>query len=278
MAATRSGTTGLADIVGTRELLQLVVQKLASQLLLFSIATIVLLLVALVILGPVGIFAAVLIMIVFGVGAAGYLFVEERRRLEEGSEETTAEVLANRLERIDHGPAREGQPRVQLTAERRHPPSAVSASPRDIGVEQRTDTSSRAFFAIGEEIDLCVQSSEDCYLTLLNIGTSGRLTVLFPNALHPDSRLEGGKPHLIPGTEYGFRLILKGPPGIERLKAIATLDPIPLSESDFSSEGTLFKQLEPVAAARDIAVVEKHTRELSSDRWAEASLTFEVRQ
>jgi hypothetical protein len=261
---------GVADVVGTRELLKLVAQKLGSQILLFSIAAIVFILIALAALGATGLIGALFVTFIFLVGSAGYLFVEERRRIEDGVPEAVASLTANRLDEIRHGPSTPGALSVQLDVERRN---ADAHRARDIAVESQ----SRALFAAGDEVDIRVEASHDCYLTLLNIGTSGKLTILFPNALHPDAFLHGERPHLIPGTEYGFRYVLKGPPGIERLKAIATLEPRPLVEADFSAEGTLFMQVESTAAARDIAIVKSRTDALPDDAWAEAHLEFEVR-
>jgi hypothetical protein len=60
------------------------------------------------------------------------------------------------------------------------------------------------------------------------------------------------------------------------LKAIATLEPVPLIETDFSPEGALFRTVEPAAAARDIAIVKERTDALPEEGWAEAHIEFEV--
>jgi hypothetical protein len=45
---------------------------------------------------------------------------------------------------------------------------------------------------------------------------------------------------------------LTGPPGIEKLKAVATLDQVPLLESQFAPDGSLFRVVSAFAAARDV--------------------------
>lgn len=267
-SATRSG---LADLVGTRDLLHLVAQKLASQILLFSIAAIVFILAAFFLFAGEGLVVALFITFIFLIGAAGYLFIEERRKVHEGRPEAVSTVLANRLDAIHHHDSAGSSLRVSVQAQKR---SVSGSGARDISVEPVND---HATFRIGDEVEISVQATEDCFLTLLNIGTSGRLTILFPNALHPDSRLEANRPHVIPGQEYGFRYVLKGPIGTERLKAIVTTEPVKLVEASFTADGGLFHQVEPTAAARDIAIVKETTDALPDAAWAEANFSFDVR-
>jgi hypothetical protein len=269
MAVTRAPRPNLAEVAGTRELLQLVVQKLASQILLFSVAAIVFILAAFFIFAEQGLIVAIFVTIIFVLGAAGYLFVEERKNVEEGQPEAVANLLAHRLDSIYHDTPADGALRVTVAAKRR-----PIAGPRDIGIEPHPG---RAAFHIGDDVEILVEASRDCYLTLLNVGTSGKLTILYPNSLHPDSFLPGGRPHVIPGSEYGFRYVLKGPIGTERLKAIATSEPVPFLESSFAPDGSLFKQIEATAAARDIAIVKERTEELAPDAWAEDSFEFDVK-
>lgn len=93
-----------------------------------------------------------------------------------------------------------------------------------------------ANYHVGDAIVVCFRATRDCYLTLLNLGTSGRLTIRFPNALYPDNFLYVPASSMksqvkTPGQDYGFEYRLQGPPGTERLKAIATLDRVQLLET-----------------------------------------------
>ena len=53
-------------------------------------------------------------------------------------------------------------------------------------------------YRIGETISFSIKSEQDCYLTVLNKGTTGKATVLFPNAFHPDNYIKKNTMILLP--------------------------------------------------------------------------------
>jgi hypothetical protein len=131
-------------------------------------------------------------------------------------------------------------------------------------------------YRIGDGIVVHFRANRDCYLTLLNIGTSGNLTILFPNGFHPDNRIRAERLYTIPGPEYGFEYRLSGPPGAERLKAIATLKPVEMIPADFDTSGALFKSAKGSAAARDIAIIETRAKAVPSNDIASAETQLRV--
>lgn len=80
---------------------------------------------------------------------------------------------------------------------------------------------------IGDEIVLRFTAERDCYVTLLNVGTSGKISVLFPNQFQPDAWVQAGQTYRTgePGA-MPFRIRAAGPPGRELVKAIATMEPL----------------------------------------------------
>lgn len=139
---------------------------------------------------------------------------------------------------------------------------------RDIRIRTRK-------YRIGEKIVVYFRSDRDCYLTLLNIGTSGKLTVLFPNYLVQNNFIKANTMYAIPGEEYPFDYELSGPPGIEKIKAIATTSKWNLLDLAFSKKA-FFHSVETGIAARDISVVAKRMEEVPVDSWAEAVCEFVV--
>jgi Domain of unknown function (DUF4384)/TIR domain len=133
-----------------------------------------------------------------------------------------------------------------------------------------------AAYRIGARIVVMFRANRDCYLTLVNLGTSGSLTILFPNAMHPANRIPADKLYQIPGPDDGFEYQLTGPPGIETLKAIVTLDDVPLLESQLAADGSLFRTVHATAAARDIAVIRKCVETLPASRMSEAEWQFQI--
>jgi hypothetical protein len=82
--------------------------------------------------------------------------------------------------------------------------------------------------AIGHTVCFRVGSDRDCYLTLIDIGTDGSTTVLFPNKAHPDAFVRAHEPISIPSAGMGFSIRIQGPCGREMVKAIATSRPVDL--------------------------------------------------
>lgn len=109
-------------------------------------------------------------------------------------------------------------------------------------------------YHIGDKINLFFRSEKDCYLNLWNFGTSGKLTVLFPNALFEDNFIKANKTYSIPGEDYPFDYILSGPAGIEKVKAIAATDKFNLIDLTHK-KGEIFTVSR--SASRDITVAAK---------------------
>jgi len=258
---------------GTKDILSAVVGKISSQILLFSIAIIVVIVSSYFILGSEALVPTIAILFVFILGAVGYLFFEQKQKIQDGEPETINTILGTKMKKIIHNDisTSDDNLKVDLWAERVSKDVNLS---RDINV---VPVKSGETFKIGDKINIKFRSSKDCYLTLLNIGTSGKLTILYPNALHKDNFIEGGKLFEIPGNEYGFEYQLSGPAGIEKLKAIVTESKINLVESQFSPDGDMFKTVSPGAASRDISIIEKKVEEIPHDKWNETYFEFSVK-
>ena len=258
---------------GTKDILSAVVGKISSQILLFSIAIIVVIVSSYFILGSEALVPTIAVLFVFILGAVGYLFFEQKQKIQNGEPETINTILGTKMKKIIHNDisTSDDNLKVDLWAERVSKDVNLS---RDINV---VPVKSGETFKIGDKINIKFRSSKDCYLTLLNIGTSGKLTILYPNALYKDNFIEGGKLFEIPGDEYGFEYQLSGPAGIEKLKAIVTESKINLVESQFSPDGDMFKTVSPGAASRDISIIEKKVEEIPHDKWNETYFEFSVK-
>ncbi len=81
-------------------------------------------------------------------------------------------------------------------------------------------------FRIGEKVTFYFQTNRDAYVTLINKGTSGRVTVLLPNPYAPQIMIKGGTRYAVPGKDETYELPISGPPGEELVWAVATLKPI----------------------------------------------------
>jgi len=90
---------------------------------------------------------------------------------------------------------------------------------------------------VGDPVYFHFRSQKDAYLTLLNVGADGGITILFPNGYIPHNRVVAGKTYTIPTPEMGFELHLGGPPGQELVKAFATEFPLDLSALNAEAVG-----------------------------------------
>ena len=258
----------VGDLIGTKELLQLVLKKLASQALVFGLAVVVIVVTA----GWLfrdranqGLPIILAVLFVFVVAFVGYLFAEQSQKVKQRDPATMNRVLGNKMKTIE---GTKGDFTLDLWTERADAPEPTGG--RDIGVKPK------AAYRVGDKIVVRFRASRDCHLTLLNVGTSGRLTILFPNSLHRDNAIKAGRDYAIPGPDYGFEYELQGPSGVEKLKAVATLENVPLLESSFDADGSLFRSVPPAIGARDIGIIQKKVAAIPQQKWAEASSEFRV--
>jgi hypothetical protein len=128
-------------------------------------------------------------------------------------------------------------------------------------------------YHIGDKVNLYFKSEKDCYLTLLNYGTSGKLTVLFPNSLFKDNFIKANTIYAIPGRDYPFDYIISGPKGLERIKAIAVTEKLDLIKLVYR-KGEIFST--STSASRDISVAAKRIETMEVQRWAEAMCEIKV--
>jgi len=144
----------------------------------------------------------------------------------------------------------------------------VLATTRDISTVPRE---SKSCFQIGERFTLNVQSEKDCYLTLVDVGTSGKTCLLL--SCHP---VRAGSPVGLSGPDARRQWAIDGPPGIERLKAFFTTEPRPL----FSASGVPALLGSPTQAddlTREIENARLVLAKIPPGSWTDATCEFVVR-
>jgi Domain of unknown function (DUF4384) len=115
-----------------------------------------------------------------------------------------------------------------------------------------------ATYGVGETLRLAVKSNEDAYITVFNVGTSGKVTQLFPNGYQADNRIRAGQILEVPSASSESRIKVGGPVGTELIKIIATSRPVTvIPDSHFESGSGQFKILTDGADGleRDLQVV-----------------------
>lgn len=124
---------------------------------------------------------------------------------------------------------------------------------------------------IGEPVTFYFKADRDCYVTLFDQGTSGTLRVLFPNPYQMDNFILAGKIYSVPDSGAGYEIRVDGPPGIERVKAVASLNKsqLPVDISDRFIEMTP----EDTVHIRDLNIALK---KLPEQQWADGYLEIDI--
>lgn len=111
---------------------------------------------------------------------------------------------------------------------------------------QITANLNREYFKDGEDMELSVVSSKDCYLTILNICSNDSVYVIFPNEYRKDNFVKSGELFQLPnskdkeiGLYFPVNLLQNKNEDIEMIKVIATKQKIDFSSVySFSAYGT----------------------------------------
>ena len=112
-------------------------------------------------------------------------------------------------------------------------------------------------YRMGEAVTVYASTTEPCYLTLVNIGSSGQARVLLPNAVQPQNYLGAGQTVVFPGVGSQLTVTPVGPAGVETVTAVCSADNRPVVANDLVYAGGMFAGLGSVgmSSSRDLAVV-----------------------
>lgn len=132
-------------------------------------------------------------------------------------------------------------------------------------------------YRLGDTVKIGLRVNRDAYVTLVNIGTSGDVTILYPNRFHPTHFVRGGQDVIIPPPDSGFTLAVQPPVGFDQIRAIATEEPVAFQAGDFrGAQAPTFRSLDRVQT-RNFSVVIKNERDkVAPGKWAEEVIAVEV--
>lgn len=119
---------------------------------------------------------------------------------------------------------------------------------------------------IGRTVEFDFQSSADGYVSLWDIGTSGRVTRIFPNQHGGDARVRANTRYGAGGANDSYEFQVNGPTGMEDVYLVwtRTAEAQP-TQFDYDNAGLLVQKS---------AVVER----LKETDWATKKVTFEITQ
>ena len=162
-------------------------------------------------------------------------------------------------------------------------PYANGAASYDVAIEQvlTIENSTSPFsvkvwtdktkLRIGDPVTFHFKAERDCFITIFDQGTSGALRVLFPNPYQKDNFILAGKIYSVPDPGAGYEIRVDGPPGIERVKAVAFLNKSQL-RIDVSDR---FIEIAPedTVHIRDLTFALK---KLPGEQWADGYIEMDI--
>jgi len=179
---------------------------------------------------------------------------------------------------------REQQTRPLLAVQ---PLSAIPGFPSNVQAWTRLPTKSntsrglrievwteRASYVIDDEVVFHIRSNRDCYVTLLDLQTSGGLYVLFPNKHQTQNHISGNRIISIPDAQAPFSINASGPTGVEGVKAIATTEPIDIAQ--FAGQESFIAFRTPEMESNLCEHIRSISEKLDTDEWDIAEWTFEI--
>jgi hypothetical protein len=170
--------------------------------------------------------------------------------------DASAAVLHHHLEQTLHAPEDADEPpdpaTARLLALRTPAESSLgvrlhvvrAADPAGLREVVVTPAAPPGPFRLGDKVRFEFEAGEPCHLALIDVGTAGSVSVIWPNHWQRQARVEGGRTYSLPrATLPEFEYQLAGIPGTERIKAVVTRQPLPVPL--LPDEGAAFRRLTP---------------------------------
>lgn len=141
---------------------------------------------------------------------------------------------------------------------------------RDIRIKRRVQEFSSEAVRVGTSIRLEVTSDSNCFLYILNIGTSGKTTLLLPNEYEPNNSFSAHQTYYLPGEDCGFEI--DGPSGKETIQVLAFSSKQPVLDKLVNPANVQEKTL-----YRDI-VVKRKAQSSTPEQKGYAFIQFDVQK
>ena len=93
-------------------------------------------------------------------------------------------------------------------------------------VKLALDRGDGGIYRKGDRLHLFLKANMDCYVKVLYHQVDGTNVVVFPNAYHPDARIQRDRLYQIPPDDDSFNLEVQEPFGVEMVKVMASTAPL----------------------------------------------------
>ena len=137
-------------------------------------------------------------------------------------------------------------------------PEDNSASEHSLSITTKLDRAD-GNYRPGEELKLTVETTEDAYIWVFDVGTSGRVHQIFPNKYEEDNFVRAGQSVTLPNADAEYQYIASEPEGVELLTVIASQDKGSLTQDlvDMETRAGPFLALQgnAVTLSKDLHIV-----------------------
>lgn len=123
-------------------------------------------------------------------------------------------------------------------------------------------------FKVGDSVEFRAKSGRDGYLTIVDLGTDGKVAVIYPSESSQDNRVKAGQEFVLPNGDIKFEAQLPSGRGIAR--AFVTDKPLDLAfaQSDASQAPAVGRALRKAIGA--------NTSAIPVNNWATASVVYSI--
>ncbi|MEK7812171.1 MAG: DUF4384 domain-containing protein [Candidatus Desantisbacteria bacterium] len=106
-------------------------------------------------------------------------------------------------------------------------PISTASITTDLKVDLWVDKGNGATYQEGEKMQIFAKANKDCYLYLFYKNATGQILQIFPNYCQKDNLVKANQTYVVPDKQTSFEFKITPPFGIEAIKAIASLNPLP---------------------------------------------------
>jgi hypothetical protein len=154
------------------------------------------------------------------------------------------------------------------------PDSQILTPDSEFKIALWTDHKDNVYRA-GEDIYINFIANRDCYLTLIDIGSDGRVKILLPNQYQKDNLAKAGYVYRIPSQSAKFTFKANEPPSEEIIKAIATLEDVNLYDQKDVRGGGTFQEFVYGADTVERGIGIK-LKPVDTKRWTDYQMTIKI--
>jgi hypothetical protein len=146
---------------------------------------------------------------------------------------------------------------TMFTVERGKPAPQDPSKPPAVRIRLWTN---KTTYKIGESVVFNFETTADGYVTLVNAATSGACNILFPNRFSEGYRVKAKTRYTVPHAKDSFELKVSGPPGIDLVYAILSVEPMKFVEGETSSVCDFHPLIRSITAVLKQTAPEKQDR------------------